>query len=191
MSLTCSHYPRNRHPQPWPAVASWLVSFYSCHPPLPSENSMTITHSLTEILNHKPNRIASCQSALEVFSHPWNKIQIIGRWLIKPRAPGIFVPPYTYILATSSLAFSSSETFAFIMPSAGLLTVRLILLHSSPLLSLLHCDGFLILKADPCHLLHPSPVSFSLEPWVLDITAWLLVTYSSSLVLVCPFLFSW
>lgn len=69
------------------------------------------------------------------------------------------------------------------------ITVRLILLHSSSLLSLLHCDGFLILKAGPCHLLHPDPVSFSLEPWVLDTAAWLLVTYSSNLV--CPFLFSW
>lgn len=69
------------------------------------------------------------------------------------------------------------------------ITVWLILLHSSSLLSLLHCDGFLILKAGPCHLLHPDPASFSLEPWVLDTAAWLLVTYSSNLV--CPFLFSW
>lgn len=68
------------------------------------------------------------------------------------------------------------------------ITVWLIL-HSSSLLSLLHCDGFLILKAGPCHLLHPDPVSFSLEPWVLDTTAWLLVIYSSNLV--CSFIFSW
>lgn len=68
------------------------------------------------------------------------------------------------------------------------ITVWLIL-HSSSLPSLLHCDGFLTLKAGPCHLLHPDPVLFSLEPWVLDTTAWLLVIYSSNLV--CSFIFSW